>query len=173
MMTVFASASVFAATGSSAKSFDDTLGMTEKEFVSLAEAVPAEKYGFAPKDGEFSGVRTFGQQMKHVAAVNYEVAAAILGEKSPVEPGKAENGPDSIQTKEQIVQFLKDSFAYTHKALKSVTDANLTGDVQNPFGKGKVPLLQVVTVPLWHTFDHYGQAVVYARMCGVVPPASR
>jgi hypothetical protein len=172
VVTVLAGAAGLAV-ADSAKSFDDTLRMTEREVVSLAEAMPAEKYSFAPTNGEFAGVRTFGMQMKHIAAVNYEVAAAILGEKSPVDPGKGENGPDSIASKEQIVKFLKESFAYTHKALQSVTDAKLTSQVNDPFGNGKAPLLSVVTVPTWHTFDHYGQAVVYARMCGVIPPASR
>jgi uncharacterized damage-inducible protein DinB len=171
-VAVLAGAAALAA-ADAAKSLDDTLRMTEREVVSLAEAMPAEKYGFAPKNGEFAGVRTFGMQMKHIAAVNYEIAAAILGEKNPIDPGKAENGPDSIASKEQIVRFLKDSFTYTHKALQSVTDAKLTSETKDPFGNGKVPLLRVVTVPAWHSFDHYGQAVVYARMCGVIPPASR
>ena len=168
------SAGVALAAGSNpAQSFDATLSMTEKEVVSLAEAMPADKYDFAPKDGAFTGVRTFSQQMTHIAAVNYEIAAAILGEKNPVEMGKAENGPESIHTKEQAVKFLKDSFAYTHKALQSVTEAKLTSEVKNPFGSGTAPLLRIASIPLWHTFDHYGQAVVYARMCGIIPPASR
>src|SRR5215831_14994860 len=71
----------------------------EREFVPAAEAMPADKYDFAPTNGEFKGVRTFAQQVKHVAAVNYLVAAALLGGKAPVEGG--ETGPDSIKTKEQ------------------------------------------------------------------------
>src|SRR5258708_31098829 len=39
--------------------------------VSAADAMPADKYGFAPTDGEFKGVRTFGQQVKHLAAANH------------------------------------------------------------------------------------------------------
>lgn len=172
-VTVLGSLSGLAAAADSAKSFDATLRMTESEIVSLAEAMPADHYAFAPEHGEFSGVRTFAQQMKHIAAVNYVVASAILGEKNPVEPGPGENGPDAIHSKEQIVQFLKESFAYTHKAMQSVTDAKLTSKVKDPFGSGEAPLLRVVTIPMWHSFDHYGQAVVYARMCGVIPPASR
>jgi len=41
--------------------------------------------------------------------------------------------------------------------MKSVTAENLMQEVQNAFGKNKVPRLQMVTVPAWHTFDHYGQ----------------
>jgi len=68
---------------------------------------------------------------------------------------------------------LKDSFAYTHKAMQSTTAENLMQEVQNAFGKNKVPRLQMITIPAWHSFDHYGQMVVYARMNGIVPPASR
>ena len=73
--------------------------------------MPEDKYSFAPTNGEFKGVRTFAQQVKHVAAVNYMIGAAILVEKPPVELG-GENGPDSIASKADIMKFLKDSFAY-------------------------------------------------------------
>src|SRR5438552_18961611 len=91
----------------------------EKEFVDAADAMPEDKYNFAPTNGEFKGVRTFAQQVKHVAATNYLVASGILGEKPPVEVG-GENGPDSIKSKADIIKFLKDSFAYAHKAVTSV-----------------------------------------------------
>lgn len=156
-----------------AQIMDGGLKQVESEVVPLAEAMPAEQYSFAPKEGAFTNVRTFAQQMKHIATVNYIVAAALLGEKSPIETGKGENGADSIATKEQIVKYLKDSFAYTHKAMATLTATNLTGLIASPFGEGQSQRLGVATVPAWHTFDHYGQAVVYARMCNVVPPASR
>src|SRR6266702_1200404 len=55
--------------------------LTEKVIVSAADAMPADKYGFAPTDGEFKGVRTFGQMVKHLSATNYILAAAALGEE--------------------------------------------------------------------------------------------
>src|ERR1700676_238542 len=109
----------------------------ENEFVPAAEAMPEEKYSFAPSNGEFKGVRTFSQQVKHVAAVNYMLAAALLEEKPPIEVG-GENGPDSIKSKTDILKFLKDSFAYQHKAISSLTDQNLVGMVKSPFGDGMV-----------------------------------
>src|SRR5439155_10162292 len=51
----------------------------ENEFVPTADAMPEDKYSFAPTSGEFKGVRTFAQQIKHVAAVNYILGGAILG----------------------------------------------------------------------------------------------
>ena len=151
---------------------DANVKMIEGEFVSAADAMPENKYDFAPTSGEFKGVRTFGQQVKHVAAVNYMIGAAILSEKPPVELG-GENGPDSIKTKADIVKFAKDSFAYAHKAVESITDDNALGMVQSPFGKDKVTRLGLATVFAWHGFDHYGQMVEYLRTNGIVPPASR
>jgi hypothetical protein len=144
----------------------------EGEFVPAADAMPEDKYSFAPTNGEFKGVRTFAQQVKHVAAVNYIVGAAILEQKPPVELG-GENGPDSITSKADIMKFLKDSFAYLHKAMASINEKNQTDQIKNPFGEGKTTRLGFATVGLWHPFDHYGQMVEYLRMNGIIPPASR
>ncbi|HEY6390706.1 MAG TPA: DinB family protein [Bryobacteraceae bacterium] len=155
------------------KILDGQIKSVESEVVSLAEAMLADRYNFAPKDGQFSGVRTFSQQMTHIAAINYVVSAAALGEKNPSEAGPGENGPESIKGKEAVVKYLKDSFAYAHKAAAAMTKANALDLMPPPFGKDKMPRMEILSVVSWHTFDHYGQAVVYARMCGIVPPASR
>ena len=156
-----------------AKAYDGDVTSAEKEIVSLAEAMPADKYNFAPTAGEFTGVRTFALQMRHIAAVNYEVAAALLGEKNPVETGKNENGADSLDNKDAIVKFLKDSFVYAHKAINTITAKNVLGEVKSPFGDGNAARASLAPIFAWHSYDHYGQAVVYARMNGVIPPASR
>jgi uncharacterized damage-inducible protein DinB len=155
-----------------AEVLDRTVTNMENEFVPAAEAMPEDKFGFAPTNGEFKGVRTFGQQIKHVAAVNYLLGAAILEEKPPVDIGD-ESGPASITTKADILKYLKDSFAYVHKAVLTVNDKNLVETVKSPFGEGKVTRLSVATTVAWHGFDHYGQMVEYLRMNGIVPPASR
>jgi uncharacterized damage-inducible protein DinB len=155
-----------------AKVMDHGLSNTEKEFVDAADAMPENKYNFAPTNGEFKGVRTFAQQVKHVAAVNYLVFATILGEKPPVDTGE-ENGPASIKSKAEITKFLRDSFAYGHRALATLTPENSVAPIDSPFGKDKVTRLGMATLIIGHCFDHYGQMVVYLRMNGIVPPASR
>jgi uncharacterized damage-inducible protein DinB len=144
----------------------------EHEFIPACEAMPDDKYNFAPKDGEFKVVRTFGEQIKHVAAVNYELAAAILEQKPPVDIGD-ESGPASVQTKTDILKYLKDSFEYVHKAIATINESNVTGTVRSPFGEGAVSRLGLVTSVSAHGFDHYGQMVVYLRMNGIIPPASK
>src|SRR5579884_695782 len=162
-----------APTASIGKILDNQLRMIENEFVPLAEALPADKYSFAPTGGEFKGVRTFAQQVTHTAAVMYMVSAALLGEKNPSEPGPNENGPASLKSKDDIVKYLKDAFAYAHQAMATITDQNATELIPPPFGTRKTPRLAIANENIWHAFDHYGQMVVYARMNGVIPPASR
>jgi uncharacterized damage-inducible protein DinB len=158
-----------AKTPGDALNFD--LMIAEQDFIPAAEAMPEDKYSFAPNNGEFKGVRTFAEQIKHVAAANYMFGASILGEKPPVDVG-GENGPDSIKTKADIVKFAKDSFAYLHKALASVTEKNELDQIDSPFGT-KVARLSLASFSTAHPFDHYGQMVEYLRMNGIVPPASR
>ena len=144
----------------------------ENELVPAADAMPENKYSFAPTTGEFKGVRTFAQQVKHVAAVNYILAAAILEEKSPVDTG-GENGPDSVTSKTDIIKYLKDSFVYLHKATLSINEKNLVAPIKNPFGEGTATRLALAPGAVGHCFDHYGQMVEYLRLNGIVPPASR
>jgi hypothetical protein len=151
---------------------DRALSRVEKQFVAAADAMPEDKYSFAPTSGEFKGVRTFAEQVKHVAAVNYMVAGAVLGEKPPVELG-SENGPDSIKTKADAMKFLKDSFTYMHKATLTVDAANLVEPIKNPFGEAPVTRLAMASGIVGHCFDHYGQMVEYLRMNSIIPPASR
>lgn len=155
-----------------AQVLDASLSGMEGEFVPAAEAMPEDKYSFAPTGGEFKGVRTFGEQIKHVAAVNYIVGSAILGEKPPVDTG-AEKGPDSAKSKADIIKFLKESFAYAHKAIASVNDKNMVEPIKGPFGDEPTTRLGMATVFTWHGFDHYGQMAEYLRMNGIIPPASR
>jgi hypothetical protein len=144
----------------------------ESEFVPAAEAMPEDKYSVAPTSGEFKGVRTFAQQARHVAAVNYLVGAAILEEKPPVELG-GQNGPDSVKSKADIVKFLKESFAYAHRAVGAINGGNLLKPIKSPFGEGTTTRLGMATLIVGHCFDHYGQMVEYLRMNSITPPASR
>jgi uncharacterized damage-inducible protein DinB len=157
---------------------DREVSTLEREFVGAAEAMPEDKFDFAPTGlnipgSEFKGARTFAEQVKHVALTNYQLWGGITGDKSPLE-SKSENGPDSLKTKGEIIKYLKDSFAIGHKAAQSLTPDNMLATYPNPFG-GRNPMtrLFMVTFGVQHGFDHYGQMVEYLRMNGIIPPASR
>src|SRR5713101_740957 len=100
---------------------DQQLSFVENDLISAAEAMPQEKYSFAPSAGEFKDVRTFALQVRHVAFANHLFFSTILGEKppagapSPTPSGR--NGPESIKSKEEIVQYLRESFALGHRAI--------------------------------------------------------
>jgi uncharacterized damage-inducible protein DinB len=153
--------------------FNHSLSNAEREFVSAAEAMPDDKYSYAPTNGEFKGVRTFALEVRHVATVNYEFGAVILGEKNPVEAGSEENGADTLKSKEDIVKYLKDSFVYLHKALGSLNEQNLITPIKSPWGPGNITRLSIALIAVAHPMDHYGQMVEYLRSNNIVPPASR
>ena len=145
-----------------------------KEIVSAADAMPADKYGFAPTEGEFRGVRTFGKQVKHLAATNHILAAAALGEEPPADAGD-ELGPETIRTKAAIIDYLNGSFAHLQKAVDAIGDKKLAvrSSPISPLSANTVTRLALVVEAYVHAFNHYGQMVEYLRMNGVVPPASR
>ena len=143
--------------------------MVERSFVSLADAMPSERYGFAPKDGEFKGVRTFAQQVKHVACANFGFFNEV--ERKPPPPDCEAGGPSPAKTKAELMQYLRESFAYAGTVMRQLTQANALDPVEGPYG-GKTTRLGISTLAVWHATDHYGQLVVYLRMNGIVPPAS-
>lgn len=152
------------------------LGMVERQVVAAAEAMPEDKYSFAPAGANFTGVRTFALEVRHAATANFVIYSAILGQDPPagVTVDGAANGPESLQTKEQIVQYLKDSFTLGHKAMAALNDSNALAPLD------KLPIaipslntrLAVAIFSFSHASDHYGQMVEYLRMNGIVPPAS-
>ncbi len=88
---------------------------TEQLVVPAADAMPEGKYSFAPSNGEFSGVCTFAEQVKHLAAANYQLAAGTLGEEPPAGTDH-ETAPDSVKTKAQVTDYLKGrSLAFTER----------------------------------------------------------
>jgi uncharacterized damage-inducible protein DinB len=148
--------------------------LTEKVIVSAADAMPADKYGFAPADGEFKGVRTFGQMVKHLSATNYILAAAALGEEPPSDTGD-ELGPEAVRTKDEILRYLQGSFSNLDKAIEAIGQKStpVKSSPISPLKSTEATRLALVVESLVHAFDHYGQMVEYLRMNGVVPPASR
>lgn len=151
--------------------YDEQLKGVEKDVMGLAGAMPANKFDFAPTNGAFTGVRTFAQQAKHLATVMYQVSAAALNQKPTVDIGTNEEGPASVKSKEQVLEYLKGAFAFAHKSIATLTTQNQLQTVKSPF-EGTIPRVFAASFVTAHSFDHYGQMVVYARMNGVIPPSS-
>jgi len=148
--------------------------LTQAKIVSAADAMPADKYGFAPTDGEFKGVRTFGQQVKHLAATNFILSAAALGEDPPADAGD-ETGPETVRTKAEILDYLVASFARLGHAIDAIGNNNTAVKPSpiSPLKNADATRLALTVESMTHAFNHYGQMVEYLRMNGIVPPASR
>jgi len=141
----------------------------EHDFIALAEAMPEDKWNFKPAAGEFKDVRTFGEQVKHVACGNEAWAKQMAGEKPPARCSMG--GPHPAKTKAEILAYLRASFAMLDKAIADTNSENLLHPAPGPYwGTNR---LSELTAAVWHISDHYGQLVVYLRMNGIVPPASR
>lgn len=167
---VFAQSNMAATTASDAAAspsqvVDQLLSMVEQEMVPLAEAMPADKYNFAPTNGNFQGVRTFGEQVKHVIRANY----GMFGAAASMQPTGVPK-MDTLKSKEQIVAALKDSFAFAHRAAGTLDQENALQEIKPVEGiktRAGVMLFAII-----HMNDHFGQLVVYLRMNGVIPPSS-
>jgi uncharacterized damage-inducible protein DinB len=139
-------------------------------FVSLAEAMPADRYAFVPTQGEFTGVRSFGEQVKHVACANYGFFSEIEGTTPPEHC--YDGGPSAAKTKAELMVYLRDSFDYGSRVAATLDQKNMLDVVDGPYG-GPRTKLGIAVLAIWHASDHYGQLVEYLRMNGIVPPASR
>lgn len=142
---------------------------TEQLLVPAAEIMPEEKYAFSPANGEFSGVRTFAEQVKHLAAANYQLAAATLGEEPPAGTDH-ETAPGTVKTKAQVMDYLKGSFISLHRAALALNENNMDDPVPS---KGNRTRLLMLIDAVAHSSNHYGQMVEYLRMNNIAPPASR
>ena len=147
-----------------AATYNKLLGIMEKQIVDAADAMPADKYNFAPTQGDFKGVRTFGDQVKHLAEANYEF---FDGWNVPgsVDPKTIEK----LTSKDDIMKALRDSYTYAHAAMETITAENAFTQM----GEHKATRAGMSAFCVAHSMDHYGQMVVYLRMNGIVPPASR
>jgi hypothetical protein len=149
--------------------FDKQLTFVEHEVMAVVEAMPAEKFNFAPTNGAFKNVRTFGVQARHIGFCLNEVAVALLGE--PMLPHPDQEGPKNLTSKDEIVRYLKDAFAHAHRAIGTLNNGNLLEQIADPYvEKLRTTRLDAADTFLSHTWDHYGQIVEYLRMNDLVPP---
>jgi uncharacterized damage-inducible protein DinB len=149
-----------------AATYGKLLSNMEKEFVDAADAMPEDKFNFAPAEtqGDFKGVRSFGAQVKHVAQANWYFFGGDMSEAD----GKAKSDAiEKLTSKADIMQALKDSLKQAHSYVDGITGENAFVMTAHGTRGG------MAAFGLAHMMDHYGQMVVYLRMNSIVPPASR
>src|SRR5690242_1346374 len=142
--------------------FLEFVRIQRQTLVDAAEAMPAVKYGFTPQVGEFANVRTFGKQIRHLAATNFILAAAALGQRPPADAGD-EQGPDSVITKEQLVVYLRGSYDALDRAARAIGDESIPvlSSPISPFQGSAATRIALLSEAMIHAYDHYGQMVVY------------
>lgn len=150
-----------------AESVGAVLQYTQGQFLSVAEAMPADKYSFIPTAGNFKDARSFGEQVKHVACANYAFFNEIEGKTPPELCEKG--GPSKAKSKAELLQYLRDSFDYSSKILPTITAQNALERVNGRYAAPNTKLGLAVAA-VWHIADHYGQIAEYLRMNGLVPP---
>ena len=162
-----------------ASAFLRGLQYQEYEVRSAAEAMPEDKYGYRPGEGKFKDekpqfgpaeVRTFAEQVKHVACANFAFVAELDGQKPPEACDKG--GPSPAKTKKDLLIYLRDSFAAARKSLGAIDAKNMYDPIEGPYA-GPNTRLGLATVIVSHNADHYGQMVLYLRENNIVPSASR
>jgi uncharacterized damage-inducible protein DinB len=151
------------------------IGKIDSQFLAAAEAMPEDKFNFTPESlnipgSQLKGVRTFAMQVKHVAADNFSIWAPLTGKPEPAGIN-APAGPEQMKSRAEILKFLQDSMAYSHKAVTGLTAENALQMVE--FRGKTMTRLSLAVLALTHMNDHYGQIVEYLRLSGIVPPASR
>lgn len=132
----------------------------------IAEAMPEDKFAYRATAPE----RTWGEQILHVAEANVNQIGRLAPKATaPVINMKA-------TSRVEILKALADSFDYGTAALKEQTDQTMVEAAANTrFGRSMGPSVKarVVYFVIGHTWDIYGQMVVYLRLNGITPPASQ
>ena len=152
-----------------ADSVAEPLKMAEGQLLSVAEAMPAEKYSFVPTAGKFDDARSFGEQIKHVACAQFAFFNEIEGKTPPA--GCEKGGPSKAASKVELILYLRDSFDYANKVIEKINE-NPLARVEGRYA-GPNTRLGIGVIAVWHITDHYGQLVEYLRMNGIVPPPTQ
>ena len=131
--------------------------------IKIADAMPEDKFGYKSTPAQ----RSYGEQIMHVATVNVDLVKVVGGTTTP--PSFT---ADSAKTKADILKALAESYDYGIAVLNDQTDAGMTETVNAAF-LGPSTRGRMFWFLLGHSMDVYGQMVVYLRLNGIVPPASR
>ncbi|HEX9829987.1 MAG TPA: DinB family protein, partial [Bacteroidota bacterium] len=136
----------------------------ENQFVTLAEAIPQDKYNWRPAEG----VRSIAESFLHVARGNYGILT-FIGAKVP-EGVDMEKLEKSSTDKATIVDAMKKSFKAVNDYVQSVPESDFGREID--FFGNKMTVLDMIMLAATHQHETLGQSIAYARSNGVKPPWS-
>lgn len=135
------------------------------KLVAMAEDFPEAKYDYRPTPE----VRTFAEQLLHVAGSTYFFASLVKGEK----PGEEDLSREKYKTKAEVVAAVKKAVADGEAFIRNTAASGLEQPVKLPWAEKPVTARSLCFLTIEHAGEHYGNLVVYYRLNGIVPPASR
>lgn len=150
--------------------FLNDLDTLQTKFLALAEAIPAEKYSWRPKDG----VRSIGEAFMHVASEYYVYTPMAYGATPSTLIPRTSEGFKNFEkssSKADVLKHLKEGFAYTKQSVGAIDAAGITG-TKKLFG-GDRTIIETSFVMSGDLHEHLGQLIAYARMNDVKPPWSK
>jgi uncharacterized damage-inducible protein DinB len=146
----------------------DAYMRNRNNIVRTAEKMPEDFYDMRP--GAQQEVRTFGQQVGHVASYNFLWCSQAKGEKNPNTANL-----EKLGTKAEVIKALNEAFAYCDGVYAALTDASGAQviDITQENGRQTRNLrMGLLTLNYGHNNEIYGSMVVYLRIKNIVPPAS-
>ncbi|MBD2753250.1 DinB family protein [Spirosoma validum] len=112
-------------------------------------------------------IRSFADQMLHLANANYNFGAVASGKTNPMQGKKMEEMAD-LKTKATLTKAVMDSYDFMIDAVKGMSDAQLAEMVK--MGPREMSRETVLAKAFEHQTHHRGQCTIYIRMKGIKPP---
>lgn len=144
--------------------YDGEWRYVSRLLVSIADAIPADKYSWRPEPG----VRSVSEVLMHIAQSNYYLLS-VTGPKMP--PELASNDVEKrITSKREVMSYLRRSLDAVRTARGQLGPDDLQRNVKI-YGKA-VKVDGMYLRIICHDNEHMGQLIAYARINGIVPPWS-
>ena len=112
-------------------------------------------------------IRSFADQMLHLAAANYKFGAMVSGKANPFQGKKLEE-MNELKTKAALTKTVMDSYDFMLDAVKGLNDAQLAESVK--MGQREMTREVLLAKAFEHQTHHRGQCTIYIRMKGIKPP---
>lgn len=133
--------------------------------VEYLDAANEEVISFKPTQE----MRTFGQQMLHIAEANYGFGSAASGKANPITFGQLEKSADNYKTKDALKKAVVESYDFIIAALKETDEAKMAQSIKM-FNRFEMSRRQAFEKAFEHQTHHRGQTTVYLRLKGITPP---
>ena len=127
------------------------------------DAMPKDKYGFRAQDS----IRTFAQQMLHLAAANMGLSSNGTG-KERIWVGRNLEQIQTAQAADSVNYFVMASYDFAIEGIKSMDVSKL--EEKNKRGNFDETRYAWLLKAFEHQTHHRGQTTIYIRLLGIKPP---